>query len=126
MEAVTAMGATALTPENAVLQFWGNGASWDTGGKGQGASSVVEQHAQLKQALDAGYNVVYSNASAWYLDCGVGNFLTGGASWCNPYKTWQVVLSDEPSRAVPAEKLKQLLGGEVCLWGEQTSPSNLE
>ena len=123
MEAWSAMGASALTPSDSTLQFWGNAAVWDSAG---GPASVAAQHEQLNSALEAGFDVVYSNASAWYLDCGVGNFLTGGLSWCEPFKSWQMVLSQDPTANVSAAREAQVRGGEVALWGEQIDETNLE
>jgi len=124
MEAWSSMGADALTPANSVLQFWGNAAVWD--GSEEAAASIAQQHEQLHAALNAGFSVVSSNASAWYLDCGAGNFLTGDASWCDPYKSWQHALAADPAHNVSAAQAPQVLGGELCLWGEQTDATNLE
>ena len=119
MESWSAMGAP-LEPADSTLQFWGNAAVWpDT-------EALEEQRAQMQRALDAGFPVIYSNASEWYLDCGAGNFLNGDTSWCDPYKSWQVVLAGDPRRHVEEAQKAQVVGGEVCLWGEQTDPSNLE
>jgi hexosaminidase len=124
MEAWSSMGADALTPANSVLQFWGNAAVWD--GSEGASQDIAQQHEQLHSALDAGFKVVSSNASAWYLDCGAGNFVTGAPSWCDPYKSWQYVLAADPAHNVSAAQLPQILGGELCLWGEQTDATNLE
>ena len=90
------------------------------------AKAIAEQHEQYQGALDAGYSVIYSNTSEWYLDCGAGNWLNGGKSWCDPYKSWQTVLSGNPRSGVKAEQAAQVVGGEVCLWGEQVDTNNLE
>lgn len=125
MESVFPMGAP-LEPETSTLQFWGNAAVWDPMKPEESAKAIAEQHEQYQGALDAGYSVIYSNTSEWYLDCGAGNWLNGGKSWCDPYKSWQTVLSGNPRSGVKAEQAAQVVGGEVCLWGEQVDTNNLE
>jgi hexosaminidase len=119
MESWSAMGAP-LTPADSTLQFWGNAGLWPD------RDALEEQRAQMQSALDAGFPVLYSNASEWYLDCGAGNFLNGDTSWCDPYKSWQVVLAGDPRRHVAEAQQHLVVGGEICLWGEQTDPQNLE
>jgi len=106
-EAVTAMHAP-LAPNATTLQLWANGQE------------------EVVAALEEGYSLIYSNASEWYLDCGEGNWLHGGRSWCAPYHSWQVAYAAEPTAHLPAKYASQILGGEVALWGEQTSALNLE
>ncbi|EKX46889.1 hypothetical protein GUITHDRAFT_107245 [Guillardia theta CCMP2712] len=48
------------------------------------------------RADEQGFDVVVSNADAWYLDCGSGSFIDGGRSWCDPFKSWEVIYSNEP------------------------------
>lgn len=119
MESWSAMSAP-LSPADSTLQFWGNAGAWPD------SEALDEQQTQMQEALDAGFDVIYSNASEWYLDCGRGNFLNGKKSWCDPYKSWQVVMAGDPRRYVADAQKSQIVGGEVCLWGEQTDPTNLE
>ena len=39
---------------------------------------------------------------------------------------WQVVLAGDPRRRVAEAQQHLMVGGEICLWGEQTDPLNLE
>jgi len=41
--------------------------------------------------LDLGYRIIISNSDAWYLDCGFGDWISGGKDWCSPYKGWQII-----------------------------------
>ena len=58
MESWSAMGAP-LTPADSTLQFWGNAGLWPD------RDALEEQRAQMQSALDAGFPVLYSNASEW-------------------------------------------------------------
>lgn len=49
------------------------------------------QPGSLKRVISAGFKAVDSNYDAWYLDCGGGNWVSGGTSWCAPFKSWQVM-----------------------------------
>ena len=44
----------------------------------------------FRAILDAGYRMLLSPYTSWYLDCGGGNWISGGTSWCAPFKSWQV------------------------------------
>lgn len=46
--------------------------------------------ASFRNVLAAGYRMLLSPYTSWYLDCGGGNWITGGTSWCAPFKSWQV------------------------------------
>lgn len=48
------------------------------------------------RSILAGYRVIDSTSNVYYLDCGNGNWLTGGNSWCDPYKTWQMIYKHDP------------------------------
>ena len=81
----------------------------------------------LLDTVEAGFQTILSNHEAWYLDCGAGNSITFGTSWCDPFKTWKVMYENEPLATIPDESLHSLvLGGEACMWGEQTGPSSLD
>ncbi|KAL9915177.1 probable beta-hexosaminidase fdl [Glossina fuscipes] len=75
--------------------------------------------------LRTGYNVVFSQVSAWYFDCGFGSYLPGGVGVCDPYRSWQVVYGHRPWEKLHPY-LKQILGGEACLWTEQVSEWQLD
>ncbi|KAJ3375437.1 hypothetical protein GGF31_004555 [Allomyces arbusculus] len=91
----------------------------------------------------AGKQVIQSPASAWYLDCGHGAWVTNGGlngvstnSWC-PYRPWFVMYDYEPTLdnwhdaepgwdATVRVPDAGVLGGEACLWSEQVDASNVE
>ena len=56
------MGAP-LSPADSTLQFWGNAGVWPD------RKALEEQSAQMQAALDAGFPILYSNASEWCRDC---------------------------------------------------------
>ncbi|CAK4648393.1 unnamed protein product [Aphanomyces euteiches] len=63
-----------------------------------------------------GYQVVVSNYDIHYLDCGFGDWMKKGDSWCNPYKTWQLIYDFDV--ATNASNKSLVLGGEVAMWSE--------
>ena len=97
-----------LNPEDTILQVW-----------------LSRQ--DLLDTVEAGFQAILSNHEAWYLDCGAGNPISFGASWCDPFKSWRVMYENEPLATIPDESLHGLvLGGEAAMWGEQTGPSSLD
>ena len=83
----------------------------------------------LSSAVKAGHRVVLSNYDKLYLDCGTGNWITGGASWCSPYKSWQDVWGNEPFGpfgTLTKDEQALVLGGEVALWGESIDATNID
>merc|ERR1711871_589793 len=83
--------------------------------------------ATIKAATAAGQRVVVSDYHYWYLDCGAGNWVTGGKSWCAPFKSWMSIYDHDPTAGLgltPAQE-KLVLGGEVCLWSEQVDEGNV-
>ncbi|CRK96298.1 CLUMA_CG009718, isoform A [Clunio marinus] len=100
-----------LPTKNFTVQVWG-GSQWP----------------ENYQLLDAGYNIIMSHVDAWYLDCGFGNWRATGEAACSPYRTWQTVYKHKPwhSMRLNKQQLKQVLGGEVCLWTEQVDESVLD
>jgi len=85
--------------------------------------------ADARRVLDKGYQIVHAAADYLYLDCGQGGWVTqegGGNSWCDPFKSWARMYSFDPYRDVTDEQKRQVLGGQVSLWAEQTDETNLE
>ncbi|KAJ3116930.1 N-acetyl-glucosamine-6-phosphate deacetylase [Phlyctochytrium bullatum] len=95
-----------------------------------GKNTVVqiwEKSDGAAEATAAGYSVVRSDYESLYLDCGAGGWLQGGGnSWCDPYKTWQMVYMFDPLSNVTAENHGKVLGGEVALWMEQTEAHSMD
>jgi len=97
-----------LNPDDTVLQVW-------------------LSRENLLETVEAGFQAILSNHEAWYLDCGAGNPVSFGASWCDPFKSWRVMYENEPLATIPDESLHELvLGGEAAMWGEQTGSSSLD
>ena len=41
----------------------------------------------LSNLVENGFNIIFSNFDALYLDCGYGAWVgTGDKNWCSPYK----------------------------------------
>lgn len=71
--------------------------------------------------ISRGYRVVMSPHSEYYLDCGHGNWITGGrGSWCDPISTpLSTYLFDPDPEGLGVQ------GGELALWTEQTTPDSV-
>ncbi|KAI1319433.1 hypothetical protein EDD11_004010 [Mortierella claussenii] len=95
-------------PDSAIVQVWKNAGN---------AKRVIEQ----------GRPVILSSVEYWYMDCGSGQWLIGsqGQSWCK-FSNWQRVYSYSLTDQLNADQQKMVYGGEICMWSEQTSPSNLD
>ncbi|CAG8480516.1 24582_t:CDS:2 [Dentiscutata erythropus] len=90
---------------------------------------VWKNHTMVKKVVEKGYRVVTGSGDYWYLDCGHGGWLGNnveGKSWCDPYKTWQMIYSYNPIKELSDEEAKFVIGGEVLLWSEQSDPTNYE
>ncbi|RKP35360.1 glycoside hydrolase superfamily [Dimargaris cristalligena] len=84
----------------------------------------------VQKVVAKGHKVLANSYEYWYLDCGHGTWLGNnpeGNSWCDPFKHWQRVYSYDPIANItsPAEQ-KLVIGGDVCLWAEQTDTNNLD
>ncbi|KAI0739272.1 N-acetylhexosaminidase [Daedaleopsis nitida] len=72
---------------------------------------------------------IHQPSNYFYLDCGAGDWLGNnvlGNSWCDPFKTWQRAYSFDPFANLTAEQHHLVLGGQMPLWSEQSSPENLD
>lgn len=78
--------------------------------------------------VEAGYKLIISHVDAWYLDCGFGNWRSTGDGACSPYRTWQTVYKHRPWERMRLTQLqmKQILGGEACLWTEQVDETTID
>jgi beta-hexosaminidase Fdl len=58
----------------------------------------------------------------------IPNCFISGEPACSPYRTWQTVYKHRPwdRMRLTAVQLKQILGGEACLWTEQVDESTLD
>lgn len=114
MTAVWSSGLTnmpCLSNKLFAVQVWG-GSQWQ----------------ENYQLIDSGYNLIISHVDAWYLDCGFGSWRTTGEAACSPYRTWQNVYKHRPwdTMRLNKEQMKQILGGEACLWTEQVDEMALD
>ncbi|TPX38080.1 beta-N-acetylhexosaminidase [Synchytrium microbalum] len=74
----------------------------------------------------SGFNVVVTDNTAWYLDCGLGNFISGGKSWCDPFKTWKTMYVFDPINQLKDVQAEKVVGGEVAMWTESVDINSLE
>jgi hexosaminidase len=79
-----------------------------------------------KKVAEKGHQMIVSSVNYWYLDCGKGSWISGGTSWCDPYKTWVDIYNYHPDDGLSEEERKLVLGGEVALWSEIVNPSTLD
>jgi len=81
----------------------------------------------VAQVAEKNYQIVVSSSDYWYLDCGHGDWISGGTSWCDPFKTWQNIYSYDICQNITSDQCANLIkGGEICLWSEQSDENNLE
>ncbi|KAI8325047.1 hypothetical protein GQ54DRAFT_255401 [Martensiomyces pterosporus] len=83
----------------------------------------------IPNTVAKGYRSVASPASAYYLDCGHGAWLSNqdGNSWCDPFKTWMHIYNFDPLANITDPSQQQLvIGAEVALWSEQTDSTVLD
>lgn len=92
-----------LPPANFTIQVW------------------LANQQQVKQLIDANYNIIVSHVDAWYLDCGFGSWRsTSGAGTCPPFKAWYTVYNYAPwkNMMLTQQQMSQIKGGEACMWTE--------
>lgn len=121
---VTSENAAKSLPKDVILQCWSGGVH------------------TIKDLTHAGYDVIVSSASHFYLDCGYGGFVTNdhrytdskenqdfnqgnGGSWCNPYKTWQRIYAFDFAANLSQDEMQHIIGAEVTLWSEQVDTTVL-
>jgi hexosaminidase len=86
----------------------------------------------IKTVAEAGFNMIFSNYDATYLDCGNSGWVSDGNNWCSPYKGWQLIYENDPHSILESHQVSNLeeakqnvLGGEVAIWTEQTDYMSL-
>ncbi|KAI8924413.1 glycoside hydrolase superfamily [Entophlyctis helioformis] len=94
-------------PKSTIIQAW------------KGAESV-------SRITSKGFRVIASPSSHWYLDCGLGSYVSGGQSWCDPFKTWAHMYHYSPLDGQSSEQQKLVIGGEVNMWTEMVDENNIE
>ena len=83
----------------------------------------------IKDIVNKGFRIVFSNYDRLYLDCGFSNWVTDGNNWCSPYKGWQLFYDNNPFVILKnlnvtlndSGKMDLVLGGESAMWSEQVS-----
>uniref|UniRef100_A0A182YEG5 beta-N-acetylhexosaminidase n=1 Tax=Anopheles stephensi TaxID=30069 RepID=A0A182YEG5_ANOST len=103
--------APCLSKNTFAVQVWG-GSKWP----------------ENFQLINSGYSLVISHVDAWYLDCGFGSWRSTGEGACSPYRNWQTVYKHRPweEMKLTSLQMRQILGGEACLWTEQVDESLLD
>uniref|UniRef100_A0A182PVM6 beta-N-acetylhexosaminidase n=1 Tax=Anopheles epiroticus TaxID=199890 RepID=A0A182PVM6_9DIPT len=103
--------APCLSKNTFAVQVWG-GSKWP----------------ENFQLINSGYSLVISHVDAWYLDCGFGSWRSTGEGACSPYRNWQTVYKHRPweEMKLTSLQMRQILGGEACLWTEQVDESILD
>uniref|UniRef100_A0A182JNH4 beta-N-acetylhexosaminidase n=1 Tax=Anopheles christyi TaxID=43041 RepID=A0A182JNH4_9DIPT len=103
--------APCLSKNTFAVQVWG-GSKWP----------------ENFQLINSGYSLVISHVDAWYLDCGFGSWRSTGDGACSPYRNWQTVYKHRPweEMKLTSLQMRQILGGEACLWTEQVDESILD
>ncbi|KAI0665445.1 N-acetylhexosaminidase [Trametes maxima] len=91
---------------------------------------VVWQKSEDATAVaQRGLRLIHQPSNYFYLDCGGGEWLGNdvlGNSWCDPFKTWQRAYSFDPYTNLTIQQFSLVLGGQMPLWSEQSSPENLD
>ncbi|KAI0808032.1 N-acetylhexosaminidase [Fomes fomentarius] len=91
---------------------------------------VVWQRSEDATAVaERNLRFIHQPSNYFYLDCGAGDWLGNdvlGNSWCDPFKTWQRVYSFDPLANLTVTQQILVLGGQMPLWSEQSSPENLD
>jgi len=82
----------------------------------------------VKELIEKGFKVIFSNYDAWYLDCGYSSWVGEGNNWCSPYKGWQLIYDNSPrehfrKQGGDVTKEELILGGEATMWTEQVDGS---
>jgi len=78
-----------------------------------------------QELVSKGYQIVQMVNSHLFLDCGIGNYISGAESWCDPYKTWQMIYAFDPLEGIPSQKQSQVLGAQAAMWTEMTSKETI-
>ncbi|KAJ2453490.1 Glucosamine-6-phosphate isomerase (Glucosamine-6-phosphate deaminase) (GNPDA) (GlcN6P deaminase) [Coemansia sp. RSA 2424] len=95
-------------------------------------STIIQtwiDEASIPKTVAKGYRSIASPASAYYLDCGHGAWLSNvdGNSWCDPFKTWMHIYNFDPMANITnPEQQKLVIGAEVALWSEQSDSTVLD
>lgn len=95
-------------------------------------SAVVDvwiSSADVRAVADKGYRLVHASSDYFYLDCGHGGWVgkDGGLnSWCDPFKSWQLMYSFNPYANLTEAQYPLVLGGQNSLWVEQTDEQNVD
>ncbi|KAG2224352.1 hypothetical protein INT45_006752, partial [Circinella minor] len=129
-------------PKNVVLQVWANAVT-EAAKKGY---KVIASHANFWY-LDCGHGGWTGNDMSYdeqtqpkipeslakELDrhqltdnYRPSNWGGSGGDWCGPFKTWQRIYTYDMTYNLTTAEAKNVLGGEVALWAEQTDSVSLD
>lgn len=138
--AIQEAGMTPIVWEEMVLD-WNLDIPSTTKGRAGKHDDVIVQawrnSSVIEQLLQRGYRTIFGSADAWYLDCGLGNFLNPrhpGPStvrdpyldWCPPQKNWRRIYTYNPLKDIPKKLQRLIIGGEAHMWTEQVDPVNMD
>ncbi|KAI0324943.1 N-acetylhexosaminidase [Cubamyces sp. BRFM 1775] len=90
---------------------------------------VWQTSADAAAVAERGLRFIHQPSNYFYLDCGAGDWLGDnilGNSWCDPFKTWQRAYSFDPYANLTSAQHDLVLGGQMPIWSEQSSPENLD
>ncbi|KAI0697016.1 N-acetylhexosaminidase [Cytidiella melzeri] len=90
---------------------------------------VWQSSSDAVSMAERGHAFIHQPSDYFYLDCGAGGWLGAdiqGVSWCDPFKTWQKAYSFDPYMNLTTSQYHLVMGGQMPLWSEQSSPENLD
>ncbi|XP_045602908.2 chitooligosaccharidolytic beta-N-acetylglucosaminidase [Procambarus clarkii] len=102
-----------LDPQHYIIQLW-----------------TTEGNQTIKNLLQKGFRVIFSNYDAWHLGCGLVNPVSTGENLCSTYMGWQTVYDNSPINIVRnltgSSHRDLILGGEAALYTHQVDEGTLD
>ncbi|KAG1802560.1 glycoside hydrolase family 20 protein [Suillus subaureus] len=120
--ALIAQGKTPVVWEEMVLD-------WNITLSNETIVMIWISSADAAAVVEKGFRIIQAPSNYFYLDCGAGEWLGDdptGNSWCDPFKTWSESYTFDPLANLTEAQYGLVLGGEQCLWSEQSGPQNVD